>query len=274
MKFTLSIECADAAELSEVTARLNGEAAPDAFVSGPAVVSTATGAVTPAPVVPTSAEILAADIDTDDAPAAPPLPVATAPETAPAAPAGIELDAAGIAWDARIHSSGKALLKNGRWKSKRGVDAALVASVEAEQSGAVAAPLVNRDENDDGPTPTPPPAPAAPVADTPPPAPVAPAAPVAPTVAPVAPAAPPVPVAPAAPVAPVAAPVAAPAAPAAVDPALTMAGLMQRVMMAQQQGLSPEALQAACVDLGASNYPDITQKPELWGALLAKVEAK
>jgi hypothetical protein len=42
------------------------------------------------------------------------------------------LDKRGLPWDARIHSSSKAILSNGNWRNMRGVDAALVAQVEAE----------------------------------------------------------------------------------------------------------------------------------------------
>ena len=48
-----------------------------------------------------------------------------------------ELDGRGYPWDARIHSSGKALLAKAPhgWKLARGVDPALVAQVEAELRG-------------------------------------------------------------------------------------------------------------------------------------------
>jgi hypothetical protein len=46
-----------------------------------------------------------------------------APSSAPSAagaPAGVELDAEGIPWDASIHASTKAKIANGTWKVKRG----------------------------------------------------------------------------------------------------------------------------------------------------------
>lgn len=43
----------------------------------------------------------------------------------------VTVDAAGLPWDARIHSGAKSKLANGNWKLLRGVDPALVASVEA-----------------------------------------------------------------------------------------------------------------------------------------------
>ncbi len=48
----------------------------------------------------------------------------------------VTVDAAGLPWDARIHSGAKSKLANGNWKLLRGVDPALVASVEAELRGA------------------------------------------------------------------------------------------------------------------------------------------
>ena len=56
-----------------------------------------------------------------------------------------EIDSAGVAWDASIHSSGKTQNKNKTWKLKKGVDKALVEQVIAAQTpaaidtGAVAA---------------------------------------------------------------------------------------------------------------------------------------
>ena len=85
---------------------------------------------------------------TTPAPAAPP-PAATAPAapppaaTAPAAPTGIlvELDKAGMPWDARIHAGSKARLKKtDLWRKKKGVDATLVTQVEAELKATMAAP--------------------------------------------------------------------------------------------------------------------------------------
>lgn len=76
-------------------------------------------------------------------PAAPPTPPAApappAPPVAPTPPAGvtstpgaIELDAAGLPWDARIHSGGRTKKANGQWVARKGVDAGIVAQVTAE----------------------------------------------------------------------------------------------------------------------------------------------
>lgn len=48
---------------------------------------------------------------------------------------GVDVDSAGLPWDERIHSSSKSTIANGTWKKKRGVDPALVATVEAELRG-------------------------------------------------------------------------------------------------------------------------------------------
>ena len=70
-------------------------------------------------------------------------PVATA-----AAPVGVELDSDGLPWDHRIHALGAGgthnkLKKTQQWKKKRGVDAALVAEVEAELRAAMSAGPAN-----------------------------------------------------------------------------------------------------------------------------------
>lgn len=44
-------------------------------------------------------------------------------------------DSTGLVWDERIHASSKALNADGTWRTKRGVDKALVTEVEAELRG-------------------------------------------------------------------------------------------------------------------------------------------
>src|SRR5690606_1224104 len=48
-----------------------------------------------------------------------------------------DTDKNGLAWDARIHSSSKALNSDGTWRYMRGVDKDLIPVVEAELRGAV-----------------------------------------------------------------------------------------------------------------------------------------
>ena len=55
-------------------------------------------------------------------------------------PNGVALDKNGIPWDGRIHASSKALVADGSWRAKRGVDPTLVTTVTAELRGAQAAP--------------------------------------------------------------------------------------------------------------------------------------
>ena len=67
-------------------------------------------------------------------------------ETIPT-PTGVELDVDGLPWDVRIHSKNKSkLAKTEQWKKKRGIDAALVETVEAELRAAMGAPSVFSDD--------------------------------------------------------------------------------------------------------------------------------
>lgn len=58
----------------------------------------------------------------------------------PPAVAASNLDKAGLPWDERIHASSRAKTADGSWRMKRGVDAALVAQVEAELKALMALP--------------------------------------------------------------------------------------------------------------------------------------
>lgn len=107
-------------------------------------------------------------------------PVALAEETVEVA-AIPETDSTGLPWDERIHASSKALNADGTWRTKRGVDKALVASVEAalrathtitEQDVGGTAAIVATPEDEVAPVVVPPA----------PPAPEAPTAPLAPAV--------------------------------------------------------------------------------------------
>lgn len=51
-------------------------------------------------------------------------------QSVPIAP--LELDAAGLPWDGRIHSRDKGKLKNGNWRIKKNIDRTQVAAIEAE----------------------------------------------------------------------------------------------------------------------------------------------
>lgn len=104
-------------------------------------------------------------------PAAPAESATTAePVTTAAAPAGVEVDSDGLPWDHRIHALGAGgahnkLKKTQQWKKKRGVDAALVAEVEAELRAAMSAgpanPVVTTGNAEPSPAPASPASPAA-----------------------------------------------------------------------------------------------------------------
>jgi hypothetical protein len=86
------------------------------------------GSTSPAPTPPTHA------VSANRAGTAP-------PATGPATSTGVELDADGLPWDSRIHSSSrKKLAKTQQWKKARGVDSDLVERVEAELRQAMAIP--------------------------------------------------------------------------------------------------------------------------------------
>lgn len=132
-----------AATIEQITeAEVNaGNLAPAATeVFAPKSAETATTAAAP---------VAAQPAETTPAPA----PTAEAPATAQSAteqvaPTGVELDSDGLPWDHRIHALGTGgahnkLKKTQQWKKKRGVDAALVAEVEAELRAAMSAGPAN-----------------------------------------------------------------------------------------------------------------------------------
>lgn len=100
----------------------------------PPVPSTAVAAVPST--VPAAPPVTSAAPPVVGVPPAPPLaPTAAVPAVpaVPPSPAGIEVDADGLPWDARIHAGGRAKNADGRWRQKRGLnDGALKARVEAE----------------------------------------------------------------------------------------------------------------------------------------------
>lgn len=103
-----------------------------------------------------------------------PLPPFALPEP-PATPPSV--DAAGLPWDARIHSESKATVADGTWRKRRGVDPELVKQVEAELRGEVPAAAATPEVTEPSASIPVPPAPAV---IPPPPAPI-PEAPPAPT---------------------------------------------------------------------------------------------
>lgn len=155
---------------------------------------------TAAPSIAVAAPSLTAPADTTATTfaAIPTAPVPPAPNSAPAAAiaapqtgspvGGVDLDKTGLPWDGRIHAESKAKIADGTWRKKRGVDPALVVTVEAElrqvmgaapipapQAATVTMPTAGVASSAVA-VPAPPTAPVAPVAP-PPPAPLAQAAP-------------------------------------------------------------------------------------------------
>lgn len=85
-------------------------------------------------------------------------------------------DSTGLVWDERIHASSKALNADGTWRTKRGVDKALVAEVEAELRATSPESIAAEDAekyashetlSPEAPTPPAPPAPEAPLVPAP-----------------------------------------------------------------------------------------------------------
>lgn len=212
------------------------------------------GAVAPAPLAPVAGAAAPAPA-VAPAPVVTPAPVAAATST-PATPqpaaspsSSVELDSAGLPWDARIHSKNKTKTQDGKWKKSRGVDPAYVTECETQNrailAGSGAAP-----------------APAA----------AAQPAPVAVAPAPVA-------------VAPAPAPAAVAPAPAAVQPAapsVTVGDVFKRISALQAEKdangmpihLTSAALAEALTEVGFSSITDLQRAPHLAESLLIAIEAR
>lgn len=94
-------------------------------------VPAARGAIPPAPVAaPESSSPTAAPAAPTEVPAAPALP-------AEAEVSGPKLDKVGCPWDARIHTSNMAVIGDGTWRKKPGVDPVYFEQVKAELMGAI-----------------------------------------------------------------------------------------------------------------------------------------
>ena len=164
-----------------------------------------------------------------------------APQTGSPA-SGVELDKNGLPWDGRIHAESKAKIADGTWRSKRNLDPALKAQVEAElrqvMGAAPAAPL--------GPWPFPP----APSATE--------AALASPVTAPPAPA-----------VAPAAAPGEVPA-----DARAQFVALVGRASAAiQGQKVTQAEVNQCCVDAGVPALPLLANRLDLVAQVAAHIDA-
>jgi hypothetical protein len=240
--------------LAAVAAIMLGETAISSGVVPipPAPVSTAkigTDADRPAiPVAVPVATVPVPPVDTPPVPASEALlqaeaarVVPPAPTTPAAPPPGVDVDATGLPWDARIHASTKTKKGDQTWTAKRGVDKALVDQVTAELKAIMAAPVP-------------------PVAKT--------SVPVAPVVTDPAAAfgagaAPPAAPAPA-PTPPVDAVPAAPAAPES-DAGMGEFARVMRVVVAKQAagGLSTEMTTGIAQQLGLTGVRDLAKRPDL-----------
>ena len=180
---------------------------------------------------------------------APPPPANTAPITTTpgvaSSVAGVDLDAKGFPWDNRIHAGTKRKNADGSWTAKRGVDPALVATVEAELRQVMGAA---------------PAAPLAPAVPAPPPtAPIAPVVVSAPQVT-----APP-------------APAVAPAAPAGEVPADARAQFVALVGRAsaaiQGQKVTQAEVNQCCADAGVPALPLLANRLDLVAQVAAHIDA-
>lgn len=160
--------------------------------------------------------------------------------SAPTSPGSVELDSAGLPWDARIHASTRTKLKgDGTWKLKRGVHDHEVERVTAELRAIMSAGPASTAEAPAGPsvTHTPP----AGQFPTPPGSGMTTQAPAG--------------------------------QPAPTPTALDFAGLMQRVTAAQTAGkLTPTAIMDAVRSVGLNALPDLIHRPDLVPAVGDKIQ--
>lgn len=154
-----------------------GEALPDEPVPWPGCVYPLSADTSRAPVLNPEPPAVASVETPPPPPLAPqelPVPPADAePEQAATPP---DRDAAGLPWDARIHSGTRALIADGTWRKRRGVEPEVVEQVEAELRTLVAIPPPADPAEVFKPADAPPPPPAPPAAVAPPPPPAAAAA--------------------------------------------------------------------------------------------------
>lgn len=178
-----------------------------------------------------------------------------------------EVDGAGLPWDIRIHAGGKTKNKDGTWRGKRGVDPALVATVEAELKAIMGAPAVTVADVAAGAVPPPPPPPV-PEGSTDGPVMVDPAAAFGGNAtAPAVPAPPATPAAGAATAPDTNGPAATPgASPSSASPAADMgefARVMRVVTAKQKAGMGTEITTTIAQQLGLTSVRDLVKRPDL-----------
>lgn len=191
----LEIDLSDRSEIEAAVPLLqlilDGTTVPQRAAPLPVTPAPSIAAVTPLPTAPVEApgSLTVALVPQPPAPPVPSQDVVTGSAAAPTPHApGVDRDSAGLPWDERIHASTKSKIADGTWKSKRGVDAALVVAVESELR-AYSGTLSDVQQHGDTITATLTPSQAfggtaapAPLPIAPPAAPLAPAAPAAPLV--------------------------------------------------------------------------------------------
>ena len=160
---------------------------------------------------------------------------------------GIDVDAAGLPWDGRIHASSRALIADGTWRQRRNLDPAILATVTAELKQLMSLPAATS------------PAPAA-VAPVPP----APSAALVPTPPPfVDRAGPPAPPGPTIPV-PASVGAAQTVSPSSAPGAATFPELMKRITAAYTaKTLDQAMIQSAVSSVGLPSLPMLVSRPDL-----------
>lgn len=204
-------------------------------------------AAAPAPPAPPAPP--AANIPPPPADNAPPISeslIEAEAQRAAGAGAPAELDKTGLPYDARIHSSTKAVNNDGTWRNKRGVDAALLQSVTTELRARTAAPVPAADEQPPAQTPEAafsPPDGAANAPPAPPPGEQQPPAPPAP-------------------------PAESPPPPPAGDGSITYPAIIKA---ANDKGLSYDQLNQTAVTLGLTAFKDLVKRPDLFESFMASI---
>lgn len=112
--------------IADYHARLEqeGQPTPQQFASGVTTNEMPVPTLVPTPPSPVAIE----DEYDDHAPAVfaiPPAPLGKAPS-------GIEVDSEGLPWDGRIHAASRTQTQDGRWKTRRGTDEAVLQAVKRE----------------------------------------------------------------------------------------------------------------------------------------------
>ena len=146
MAFHISIDVgeATAAELdalAALVASLRGHSKPS---TSSIAAASAPASPPPVPVAPAPPAAVAA-IETPAAVAAietPDVPTPPEPEPGPTSiPEGVDVDSAGVPWDARIHAATQTKVKDGAWRGKKGVEAAYAERVTEELRALMSVPV-------------------------------------------------------------------------------------------------------------------------------------